>query len=269
MTSEACVDDLALSRQAGVVKAGAAPGPAFAAAAEQRSGKSRRSGGVADPHLAEADEIGACRHRIVAGRHGVDEFGFGHGLLFREIAGGCIELQRDHAQACADGFADLIDGSAASLEIRHHLGGDRGGIGRDAARHHAMIAGEDQDRDIVEARRFAALPAPEPGGKLLEPAEASLRLGQARLAFGNRRCRAVIAFWEVCKALAQVGETGDAAHASFAIFCWPARPSSRAMAWKNVPVTWPRRPPLGPRPTPSASNKSASGASLPASTSEA
>ena len=161
-------------------------------------------------------------HRIVAGGDSLDEFGFGHGLLFREIAGRRIELQRDHAQARADGLADLIDGSAASLEIRHHLGGDRGGIGRDAPRHHAMIAGEDQHRDIVEARRFAALPAPEPGGKLLEPAEASLRLGQARLAFGNRRCRAVIAFWEVCKALAQVSETGDAAHASFAIVCWPA-----------------------------------------------
>src|SRR6185312_12412181 len=58
VTSEACVDNFALSRQAGVVKSGAAPGPAFAAAAEQRSGESRGCGGVADAHLAEADEIG-------------------------------------------------------------------------------------------------------------------------------------------------------------------------------------------------------------------
>ena len=61
VTGEACVDNLALSRQAGVVESGAAPGPALAAAAEQRSGKSRGGGGVADAHLAEADEIGACR----------------------------------------------------------------------------------------------------------------------------------------------------------------------------------------------------------------
>ena len=66
-------------------------------AAEQRRGKGRGRGGVADAHLAEADEIGACRHRIVAGRNSLHEFGLGHGLLFREIAGGCIELQRDHA----------------------------------------------------------------------------------------------------------------------------------------------------------------------------
>ena len=55
---EPCVDDLALSRQAGIVEAGAAPCPTLAAAAEQRRGKGRRRGGVADAHLAEADEIG-------------------------------------------------------------------------------------------------------------------------------------------------------------------------------------------------------------------
>ena len=74
VTGEPCVDDLALSRQAGIVEAGAAPGPTLAAAAEQRRGKRRGRGGVADAHLAEADEIGACRHRIVADRHSVDEF---------------------------------------------------------------------------------------------------------------------------------------------------------------------------------------------------
>ena len=83
VAGEACVDHRALPRQAGIVEAGAAPGPALAAAAEQRSGKSRRSRGVADAHLAEADEIGACRHGIVAGRHGLDELRLGHGLLFR------------------------------------------------------------------------------------------------------------------------------------------------------------------------------------------
>ena len=220
-----------------IVKAGAAPGPALAAAAEQSRGKRRGRGGVADAHLAEAEKIGACRHRIVAGRHGLDELGLAHGLLFSEIAGGRIELQRDHAKLGADGLADLIDGSTAALEIRHHLGGDRGGIGRDAARHDAMIAGEDQHRHLVEARRFAALPAPEPGDQLFEPAEAPLRLGEARLALGNRRGGAVIAVGEIRKKRTQVSETGDAAHASFAIFCWPARPSSRATAWKKVPVT--------------------------------
>ena len=79
-----------------------------------------------------------------------------------------------------------------------------------------MIAGKDQHRDVVEARRLAALPAPEPGDQLLEPAEASQRLGQARLALGDGRGGAVVAGGEVGKARAQIGETGDAAHASFA-----------------------------------------------------
>ena len=201
-------------------------------------------------------------------RHASMKSALGHGLLFREIAGRRVELQRDHAQAGADRLADLIDGSAAAFEIRHHLGGDRGRIGGDAARRDAVIAGEDQHVDFIEARGFAPLPAAEPGGKLLKPPEASLRLGQARLAFGNRRCRAVIAFSEVCKALAQIRETGDAAHAASPSSAGRQRPSSRAMTWKKVPVTSPRRPPLGPRPSP-CSNKSQSASSLPASTSEA
>ena len=60
MPGEACVDHLALSRQTGIVEAGAAPCPTLAATTEQRRGERRRSGGIADSHLAEADEIGAC-----------------------------------------------------------------------------------------------------------------------------------------------------------------------------------------------------------------
>ena len=59
MTLEASVDRLALAGEPRIVKAGAAPGPALAAAAEQRSGKRRGRGGVADAHLAEAEKIGA------------------------------------------------------------------------------------------------------------------------------------------------------------------------------------------------------------------
>ena len=79
-----------------------------------------------------------------------------------------------------------------------------------------MIAGKDQHRHVVEARRLAPLPAPKPGDKLFEPAEASQRLGQARLALGDGGGGAVVAGGEVGKARAQIGEAGDAAHASFA-----------------------------------------------------
>ena len=69
---------VALARQAVVVDAGAAAGPARAAAAEQRRGDRRRGGGVADAHLAEADEIGLRRHGVVAGRDRGEELLLGH-----------------------------------------------------------------------------------------------------------------------------------------------------------------------------------------------
>ena len=65
---ERAVDGRALAREAFIVDAGAAAGPAPAAAAEQRRGDRRRRRGVADAHLAEAEEIGLRRHGIVAGR---------------------------------------------------------------------------------------------------------------------------------------------------------------------------------------------------------
>ena len=74
MTRERRIDDGALARQAVLVDAGAAAGPARAAAAEQgrRDGRGRR--GVADAHFAEADEIAVRRDRVVAGRHRGEEF---------------------------------------------------------------------------------------------------------------------------------------------------------------------------------------------------
>ena len=49
------------------------PAQRSAAAAEQRRGDRRRRRGVADAHLAEADEIGLRRHGVVAGRDGGEE----------------------------------------------------------------------------------------------------------------------------------------------------------------------------------------------------
>src|ERR1700681_1523525 len=66
VAGERLIDDRSLFLQAVVVYAGAAAGPAHATAAEQGRGQRRRSGGVADAHLAEDDEI-ARRNRIVSG----------------------------------------------------------------------------------------------------------------------------------------------------------------------------------------------------------
>src|SRR5262249_3278130 len=66
VTRERVVYGRALAREAFIVDAGAATGPAPAAATEQRRGERRGRRGVADPHLAETDEIGLRRHGVVA-----------------------------------------------------------------------------------------------------------------------------------------------------------------------------------------------------------
>ena len=66
-----------------LVDAGAAAGPARAAAAEQSRRDRRRRGGIADAHLAETDEIAVRRHRLIAGRHRGEEFGFAERRLLR------------------------------------------------------------------------------------------------------------------------------------------------------------------------------------------
>src|SRR6476619_6488136 len=118
-------------------------------------------------------------------------------LALREISWGGIELERDDAKRGADGLADLIDGRAAALEIRHHLGRHRGWIGGHAARHHAVISGKHENRYLIKGRQLPPLPAPKPGHKLLEPSKASLRFGQARLTPDNSRRGVIVALWQM------------------------------------------------------------------------
>ena len=80
---------------------------------------------------------------------------------------------------------ELIDGGAAGREIRHHLRGDLGRIGRDALRGDAVIAGKHQDLDIAEPRRVAPLPQRQPRHDLFEAAEALRRLGELGFAGGH------------------------------------------------------------------------------------
>ena len=115
-----------------IVDAGAAAGPARAAAAEQRRRDRRGRRGVADAHFAEADEVGFRRHRVVAGAHRGEKFRFVERRACGEIGRRLVERQRNDAQAGAGGAGELVDGGAAGGKIRHHLHRDLGRIGRDA-----------------------------------------------------------------------------------------------------------------------------------------
>ena len=177
--SSAAVDDGALARQAFFVDAGAAAGPARAAAAEQGRGDRRRRRGIADAHLAQADQIALRRYGLVSAVHRGEEFLLAERRPFGEVGGRPVERKRNDAQPSTGRARELIDGGAAGGKIRHHLRRDLGRIGGDAAPGHAVTAGKDQNIDALQPRRHMALPMGEPGDQILEPAEALRRLGQA------------------------------------------------------------------------------------------
>ena len=112
----------------------------------------------------------------------------------------------------AGGAGELVDGGAAGGEIRHHLRGHLGGIGGHALRGHAVIAGEDEDLDLVEPRRRVALPVREPGGELFQPAEAARRLGQRVLALGDGGARRRMPARQVEAERTQIGKRGKIRH---------------------------------------------------------
>ena len=60
-----------------------------------------------------------------------------------------------HLEHGAGDSTELIDSGAAGAEIGDHLGGDRGGEGRDPARRDPMIGGEHEGLNLLPARRVA------------------------------------------------------------------------------------------------------------------
>ncbi|GCC47863.1 hypothetical protein chiPu_0031946, partial [Chiloscyllium punctatum] len=163
------IDRGALAQQAGIVDAGAAAGPARAAPAHQCRAQRRGHRGVGDSHLADHEQIALLRHRAPPGVERDQEVGAIHRRRHREIAGRPREFERLDAQFGAGELGDLVDRGTACGEVRHHLRGDLGGKGRDAALGDAMIAGEHGDRHVVEPGEFAPLPARQPDRDLLQP----------------------------------------------------------------------------------------------------
>ena len=185
-----------LAFQRRVVGAGAAADPVLRRAAVEAAIDRRRRGGVADAHFAQAQQVGAGGERLHAERHRRRAGPFVERRLARDVAGRLLERQLEHAQRNVEGLADLIDRRAAGGEIGDHRLGDRGRIGRDALGDDAVIAGEDGDQRRVDVGG-AALPAGEPFGDVLQPAERTGGLGQLGLPRPrrvDRGCRRVPAW---------------------------------------------------------------------------
>ena len=130
-------------------------------------------------------QIGAGGERLHAERHRRRAGPFVERRLTGDVAGRPLERQLEHAQRNVEGLADLIDRRAAGGEIGDHRLGDRGRIGRDAVGDDAVIAGEDGDQRRIDMGR-AALPAGEPFGDVLQPAERADGLGQLGLPRARR-----------------------------------------------------------------------------------
>ena len=166
----------------------------------------------------------SLRHRVEAGLHRGEEFGFGQRGVFGEIFGRPVELERNDVEARAGIARELVDGGAAGGKIRHHLHRDFGRIGRDALPGDAVIAGEHQNVDAIEPRRRVALPVGEEGDQLLEPAEAFRRLGQGVLALRHRGARGRMSARQIEADGAQFGEGGEAGHIVYSHVSPSARP---------------------------------------------
>ncbi len=79
------VDRYLLALQPVLVDARAATGEARSSPAEQSGGDRRSRRGVADAHLAEHDEVGIGRERIVTGGDRIEELSLVHGGSFGEV----------------------------------------------------------------------------------------------------------------------------------------------------------------------------------------
>ena len=141
-----------------------------------------RDRGVADAHLAEAQQVGAARDRLHAEGDGGRAAGLVHRGLARDVERRHFEREFEDLEPEAGLRADLVDGRAAGREIRHHGGRHRGRIGRHAARRHAVIAGKHRNERTVDRGLGRALDGAEPDRQVFQAAERARRLGKIEIA---------------------------------------------------------------------------------------
>jgi hypothetical protein len=119
-----------------------------------------------------------------------------------------VEGEVEHLEAEAQRRADLVDGAAAGREVLQHLPVDLGGVGRYAARGHAVACREDADEGPLDGRHRLALPGRQPFHEPLEPAEAAGRLGELAVALPHRPDGALVGTGNACDEATDVVERG-------------------------------------------------------------
>ena len=103
----------------------------------------------------------------------------------------------------------LVDRGPTGGEVRDHLVGDLGGVGRDSPARDVVPADEDQDQHALQPRRVPPLPGGQPDRQLLQPAQRPRGLGEFGVAgaAGSRRGR--VGRRQVAQESAHRGEIGD------------------------------------------------------------
>jgi hypothetical protein len=182
MARQAGRHGLGLARETGIVDPGAAANPIRRLAAEQGARERRGRGRVGDAHLAKTQQIGIGVDAVASQSERSSAVGLAHRRLDGEIRGRPVEFQIMNLERGARRTAELVDGGAAGLKVRHHLNRHFGRKRRHAARRYPVIAGEDQGLDMVGGRWVPALPTGRPGRQRLQPRQRPGRLGKLRLA---------------------------------------------------------------------------------------
>ena len=177
MKLQTLIDHDRLAVDAVLVEAGSGSGPVEAATAEECCAERRRRCRVADAHFTDAGDV-RLLDRLEADPEGLACLAFGHRRSGTEVAGRPFEFQRYHLEAGAQHSRELVDGSAARLEIGDHLVCDSRGERRYASGRHAMISGKHHAGDRHGTRRVASLPGGEPAGNPFKLSKRTRRLGK-------------------------------------------------------------------------------------------
>ena len=181
MKRQRAIDDGDLVRQPVAMHAGPRTGPGGRAFAEAARAQRCRRGRIADPHFTQHDQIEPrfdLRRADIERRQTMLD---AHRRHDAEVLGRPVEVDRHDAQVEPGRAGQRVDGRAARLKIRNHLGGDAGWKGADALGGDAMIAGEDDRATLFEARSRKPLPSCDEDRDVLKPAERPGRLGQLPL----------------------------------------------------------------------------------------